>query len=267
MTILAIAVYNTPESNRFTGTEKTFNHLLTNTFPPHTRIVAINNGSSDPRTLPFLMGLARQKKILLIGNKENLGTAKAINQGWSLRAPGEPCVKMDDDVLLLDPDWLSQCLECMVREPKIGLVGVKRAAIKDNPAHANPRFRTTLQLLRGNGRDLTVEYPAVDVIGTCTVLGGRAIDTIGGMDQPGVYGYDDSDICARLLIVGFKSAYLPQLKIQEVDTSSKEYRNWKINRAHSDGAAYRARVEALRAGRIPVRVPLPNLKTVPLVHV
>src|SRR6185436_9626949 len=113
-------------------------------------------------------------------NEQNVGTAKAINQAWKLREPGENCLKVDNDIEIFHQDWIEEMEEVFRRDESIGLVGLKRKDCEERPDHPEFSLKSTLMMLphKPGERWIVVER-AKHVMGTCHVVSSKLIDRIG----------------------------------------------------------------------------------------
>jgi len=88
------------------------------------QVIAVDNGSSDN-------SVDLVKKIFpavdLILNRSNLGFARGNNEGikLSLRKGANYILLLNNDVEVLEPDWLSRLIEVAEAHPNIGIVGPK----------------------------------------------------------------------------------------------------------------------------------------------
>ena len=102
----------------------------------------------------------------VIVNGSNIGTAKAINKVWRLAEELEPCIKMDDDVVIHYAGWIDEMEEVLRRDPSIGIVGLKRKDCIENVNHPDPYYRSTLmQLPHEPGERWVIVEEAAHVMG------------------------------------------------------------------------------------------------------
>ncbi len=103
-------------------------------------------------------------------NNENIGTARAINKAWARRAPGQHCIKMDDDVVIHSSGWLDQLEEAIRRDSSIGQIRLKRKDVWEHPKHESPDLRSELIMLpHAGGEPWMVVGKVKHVIGTCVL--------------------------------------------------------------------------------------------------
>ncbi len=186
MSLLSVAVYDLEESGRTQITERFFQSLLeTVDFRKHEIYIIDNNSCNDTQKviLEFLkiVDEIAYGHAILIHNPENVGTAKAINQGLKHRKPGQMTVKCDNDVIFHQTNWLEELEEAIQREPKIGILGLKRKDLGESQHAENIHFRSELVELphKPGERWMIFEKVKHGVMGTCTMYNHALLDKIG----------------------------------------------------------------------------------------
>ena len=265
MALIAMAVYDTPENRRADMTRDTLNSLArTVDFSRH-RLVVVDNGSTCEHTIRRLGWLQPDARphpgtgymlppARVIRNTENRGTARAVNQGWMLRNPGEHCVKMDNDVAFHQSGWLDVLEEAVVRPSicidgtlrRLGIIGLKRDDLEECPDHDNPWFRSELRMLPHRPGERWVAVGAATchpkgeiavervhhVMGTCQLYSSDLLDRIGYLYQGGrLYGFDDALSAVRAREAGFYSAFLCNYRITHLDPGGDAFCDWKARYA------------------------------------
>jgi GT2 family glycosyltransferase len=229
MSLIAMAVHDTEENDRTQYTRKTLYSLFKNVDLQKHRLFIINNGSCVKTNW---MLNAHQEFFTLITLSENIGTAAAINLAWKQRMPGEHCIKIDNDVVINHEGWVEEMEAAIAREPLLGQVGLKRKDCWECPDHENPEIRSKLVMLPHiAGEPWIVVEQAKHIIGTCVMHNAALIDKIGGLYQPGLYGYDDVLMSWRSYLAGFISVFLPHINIDHIDAGQTEYTDWKTRHA------------------------------------
>ena len=77
---------------------------------------------------------------------------------------------------------------------------------------------------------LTVEYVA-HAMGTCQMYSSEFLKHFGYMYQFSEYSLDDSIAGHRAKVLGYKSAFLPQIPIKHLDVGGDDYTIWKQKHA------------------------------------
>ncbi|HVN67313.1 MAG TPA: glycosyltransferase, partial [Candidatus Sulfotelmatobacter sp.] len=243
--------------NRLEFTRATLDSLLQNTTPVFD-LVIIDNASTDG-TREYLDTLPAW--IRVIKNRQNLGPAKSWNMALRLKAPEQHFFKLDNDLLFETaghPDWLARAVETAEKYPDLGQLCLRPY----NHRNIAP-YPTTLV----NGLELQV-LDRDCTIGFGFLYTRNAIDKVGAFcEEYGLWGFDDSDLCHRIKLAGFRTAYLPGVKVNHLgevgssqgSTISEKQKKkiiwWKAPQFERNLRKY-------RRGRKPLRLPLHNLEPV-----
>lgn len=222
MSLLVMAVFDTEENDRAKYTKETLMCLRdTVDWKKHRMVISDNGSCEESQRIMAKYGHLIGARI--IHNGENLGTAKAINKGMSIRGKAEHVTKIDNDCVIHQSGWVEEMEEVIDRDPTIGIVGLKRKDINfDGQYIALPHI--------AGQRWITVEGGG-QIMGTCTMFNWRLIDKIGGLAQPSIYGFDDSTYDLRSQLAGFWNCYLPHINISHIDTGDNQYTQIKHQQA------------------------------------
>jgi GT2 family glycosyltransferase len=243
MALIAMAVYDTVENQRSKYTEVTLKCLAETVTDD--RIIIVDNASCEETK-----ELLKASPFEVITNKENVGTAKAINQAWAFKEPKQHLVKMDNDVDIQYYEWIKELEEAIDRDNNIGIIGLKRKDLLENPFR-NDIYKSELRMLPHIiGQRWIVVEDVQHVIGTCQMYNYRLIDKIGGMMQPGIYGFDDALAAVRCQVSGFVNCFLPHIEIEHIDTGENIYQKEKERLALNDMSEYNRLKNDLLTGRL-----------------
>lgn len=93
-----------------------------------------------------------------------------------------------------------------------------------------------------------------DIMGTCTMLSSRLLDTIGGYFQGDgvVYSFDDTLLNLRAGLARFKKCFLPHIDIDHIDTGLNPYSQEKIQLANKAWKGYHELHKAYITGERPL---------------
>jgi len=254
MALIAIVTYDTPENDRAWMTRDTLDSL-SNTVDLHKhRLFIVDNGSCE-ETLSLIRVLPnRWPNTTLIENGENIGTARAINKAWMHREPDEVAVKMDNDVVVHQDGWLDIIEETFLREPSIGILGLKRKDLDERPGNPISHYQSVLHMIRQEKgeRWIVVEY-VNHVMGTCQAYNPLLLEKIGYLEQGDTpYGFDDALSAIRCKVAGFKSAFLPCIEIDHIDPGGTDYCKWKTDIAGKNFTAYNEAKDDYFNGKRPI---------------
>lgn len=255
MALIAMAVYDTVENKRTKYTKETLDSLInTVDFDYHRLIIVDNDSCTETKKLLEYYNCEKfNEHIELITNSENVGTAKAINQAWALRQPGETVIKMDNDCVINHFGWVED-MEIATLKGNYGIVGLKRKDLLQSPT-ADEIWRTTLKMLpHENGEPWLVAEESEDIMGTCTMFHPQLTDKMGGLLQAGVYGFDDTLACIRAKLLGYKLAFLPHIDIDHIDEGGDVYSEWKRKYAGERMEEFYKIKQGLINGTIPIKV-------------
>lgn len=265
MALIVIAVHDTEENKRTEYTRRTLESLLkTVDFKKHRLYISDNGSCADTLNLYSVLGNAwavggLRENLTIQYNGENLGTAKAVNKGLATRLKNEDgttaeyCIKMDNDVVIHNPGWVDAMEDAINRMPDIGILGLKRKDLEQRPMHPNAAWRSQIEMLpHEHGQPWRIVEYAEDIMGTCTMYNPRLMDAIGGLRQPGQYGWDDTDYCKRSQMAGFRNAFLPCIEIEHIDVGGDPYCKWKTAHSGELGGVRQQWIKAYMDGSKPL---------------
>jgi GT2 family glycosyltransferase len=155
---------------------------------------------------------------------------------------------MDNDVIIHSSGWVDELEDAIERDPRIGIIGLKRKDLFENPIR-NDGYKSELRMLNPiHGEKWIIVEEVQHVMGTFQMYNYRLIDKIGGMMQPGLYGFDDSLAAVRCKIAGFKNCFLPHIEIDHIDNLETPYWNEKRELAGKDMSEYNRIKDAMYLG-------------------
>jgi GT2 family glycosyltransferase len=226
MSLIGMAVYSTTENQKDDCLHKTLNSLHdTVDFSKHRLILSVNGYTGRTQDI-----FKYHRHIIseVIYNSQNIGTAKAINKAWAFRKPGEPAVKMDDDIVIHSNGWIDEMESAITGDPLIGQVGLKRKDLIEWPGHSDPDYKSSLHMLPHiPGHPWQIVEKVKHCIGSCVMHSSDLLDKVGYLYQPSLYGYDDVIMSHRTHLAGFYSCFLPHINIDHIDEGKTPFQGWK----------------------------------------
>jgi GT2 family glycosyltransferase len=190
-------------------------------------IVIIDNNSIDPETVHLLDALSDKHRVLRYPGLFNFS---AINNFAAGQAKGEHLLFLNDDIQVIDGDWLAALVEHAQRE-EIGAVGAKLLYPDNSIQHAG----VTLGICGGAGHafrklpnnrtayfdlaDLTRNCSAVTA--ACMITRRKVFEEVGGFDEELKVVYNDVDLCLRIRKQGYLILYTPFAVLYHFESASR----------------------------------------------
>lgn len=248
MALIAMAVYDTEENQKSECTKTTL-ECLRNCVREKDRIYVIDNASCE-KTKEIIQDTVGDIATI-ISLPENIGTARAINLAWKEKQPGEFCVKMDNDVLIDDYDWIEKLEYVFKIMPEAGIVGLKRKDCIERPERTDG-YKSELKYANKHGEPWVVVEIVNHVMGTCQMYNPELLDKIGFLYQPSLYGYDDALAAVRCRLAGYVSVFYPTIEIHHIDNGQTPYQKWKENHASEQWAEVKKIISEYANGTRPL---------------
>lgn len=220
---IIIIHYNTPEY-----LEGCFNAILTQTYS-NLEIIFIDNNSPDRSGLDFVQSTyGIDKRVKIIANNENIGYAKAANQGIKMAIEG---LEKTDYVVITNPDilytdtYFENIIARIEKDPNIAAITgkvykydfdrLKPTKIIDSVglfAYKNYRVIDDGQGLIDEGQ-FEEECEVFGISGACPLYRREALENVKIMDEymdEDFFMYkEDVDLSWRFLLYGWKNIYYP----------------------------------------------------------
>jgi GT2 family glycosyltransferase/predicted SAM-dependent methyltransferase len=205
-----------PLFNNVAYTAKSVVTLVENTNFSDYELILVDNGSTDA-TDELLATL--EGDVTIIRNSENLGFAKASNQG-AAAAKSDYLLFLNNDTELL-PGWLPPLIRILDTQPDVGAVGAKLLYPDGTVQHAGmviaEDLRQNLPLIPLHVFvGCVADHPQVNVpsfgqvvTGACMLVRRSAFEAVGGFDEGYWNGFEDMDLCFKLGKAGWRVAYEP----------------------------------------------------------
>lgn len=184
---------------------------ITRTVPRGTRVLLIDDASTDERVLPLLQSWASQDgtgRELLV-NGQNLGFVATANRG--LRQAVSSVVLLNSDTEVTD-GWLERLEACLASDDAIATATPwsNNGEIVSIPAfcrnNAPPRDADAVaRAVRACGRATYPDIPTA--VGFCMAISKQAIGRVGLFDEQSFgkgYG-EENDFCMRAAGFGFRN--------------------------------------------------------------
>jgi len=180
-------------------------------------IILVDNGSTDGSVDSIKKAMNEQRDLMLsiICNKENIGPAAARNIG-AKKSCGEYLAFLDNDTEV-DSLWLKEAIELMEVDPTVGAIQCKLLLMneRDRFDYAGDylsRYGFLVQRVNfrevDNGRlDQVAEIFGVKSAGM--IVRRDVFDRIGGFDEGYFIYMEETDLCWRIWLNGYRVVFLP----------------------------------------------------------
>lgn len=174
-------------------------------------VIVVDNHSTDD-TAQLLAQLSGD--IQIIRNSENLGFAKACNQG-ARAARGRFLIFLNNDTIPLS-NWLTALVAEVMSHPEVGIVGSKLLYEDDTIQHAGVVFSREALMPYHLYRRFHRDHPAVNqrrtfqsVTAACMLIRREIFEAEGGFDEQFQNGFEDVDLCLKVGDKGWQIVYQP----------------------------------------------------------
>jgi len=185
-------------------------------------IIVVDNGSTDGTQPAIKQLLIKLKNLHLIENRENLGYAKANNQGIE-KAKGEYIILLNSDIIV-KKRALGKLMDFARKSKDAGVIGPKLLNINKTLQPSCFHFPTIRNAIREywlGEKGLFEKYApegtkpvAVDaVVGAAFLITPRALKKVGLLDERYFAYFEDIDYCRQVWRKGMKVYYYPNAEI------------------------------------------------------
>jgi GT2 family glycosyltransferase/glycosyltransferase involved in cell wall biosynthesis len=185
---------------------------------PKTEIIIVDNNSDPDCQQQLHEWCSHHPGITFIQNSENLGFARANNQGLAV-ARGDILILLNNDTVITS-DWLDRIIHHL-QNPQIGLLGPVTNMI-GNEARIifNESISISTALKQGKiyaDRHIGVTSSIPMLAGFCWAIRRDVLEKVGNLDEDfGIGMFEDDDFCRRIKKVGYKLALAHDIFIYHV---------------------------------------------------
>ncbi len=189
-------------------------------------VLIVANNTEDDNAKRLLSSLSEDKRYRVLEFNKPFNYS-AINNFAVSHAEGEYLLFLNDDVEVINPDWLTSMVET-AQDPRVGIVGAKLIYPDGRIQHAG----VILGLMNGVAEhthkfvyayldkkksifeegyeDSLVcirEYSAVT--GACMLIKRKVFEEVGGFSEDLKVGFNDIDLCLKVREKGYKILFNP----------------------------------------------------------
>lgn len=187
-------------------------------------IIVVDNASKDGTVKEIRSTKLETRNLLIIENKDNLGFAKAVNQGIAV-AKGEYILLLNSDVFTKKGS-IEKMVEFAEKTRNCGVIGGKLIFKNGETQNSIMAFPTLWQTIRQywfGKKDLLLprNVAVVDaVVGAAFLITPKAREAVGLMNERYFMYFEDLDYCRRVKRAGLATYYLPEAKFTHLHGES-----------------------------------------------
>jgi GT2 family glycosyltransferase len=203
-------------------------------------VIVVDNNSKDG-SFQALKQLEKDKKIILIKNKKNLGFSKANNQGIK-KSKGKHVLLLNSDTLVKD-SALKKMYDFAEENNDAGVVGSRLlnddGSVQESCLHF-PTIKNAIKEYWLGKEGLFEKYaPDTDtpvkvdaVVGASFLITQKALNSVGLLNEKYFFYFEDIDYCRSIKQRGLSVYYLPSAEIVHYHGASgksiaSEKNQWK----------------------------------------
>lgn len=241
-----------PNKDNVTYLKKCLESLKKSTYQ-NWEIVVIENNSTEQSTFAYYAQLEDDERIRVVTWEREFNFS-AINNFGAQYANGQYILLLNNDVEVINSDWLEQTLMFAQRED-VGAVGamlyypdntVQHAGvilgIGDVAGHAHKHFQRDAGGYMGR---MTIAQNYSCVTGACLLMRRKVWDEMHGLDEAFAVAFNDVDLCMRIRQAGYLIVWTPYAELYHYESKSRGAENtpekWK--RYQSEVARFHERWE------------------------
>lgn len=215
--------------NKIEYTKSCLTSLMQTRFPGATEIIVVDNNSVDG-TREWLMDFQDKCSsdeicIVVVNNKKNYGATGGRTQACRI-ARGEYIITLDNDITVIDNDWVEKMIAFYETYPKIGILGPKLIFPQEPYLIQHAGLGVTKEGhvgYWGFGKDRRDErYSFVREVqglaSACWLLRRELFEKYGYFDDAFYpVNFEDIDFCYRIREQGYKCVYYPEVELYHAD--------------------------------------------------
>lgn len=221
-----------PTHNKSDLLESCISSILNKTLYQNYEIIIIDNNSSDPSTLQYLKYISNNPKIRVMKDSNEFNYSRLNNNAVKI-ANGEYIALLNNDIEVINPEWLGHLLSHAARED-IGAVGAKLWYPNNTIQHAGLLLgvggvanSAHHQLPHGHQdyfskSNLTQSVSAITA--ACLVVKKSVYEQVDGLDEENLrVAFNDVDFCLKIRELGLRNIFAPYAELYHHESASRGY--------------------------------------------
>ncbi|WP_207539495.1 glycosyltransferase family 2 protein [Sabulicella rubraurantiaca] len=210
--------------------------LLHRTDYANLEVVIVDNGSEQPEALALLEELQQDPRVRVLREPGPFNYSKLNNLG-AAAASGEIFLLLNNDILVIEPDWLREMVSHTIR-PGVGTVGAKllfpdqtiqHAGVvlgvgdfADGPGVAGHYGLGDEQSDRGYFSHNFLTRTVSGNTAACLTVRSDVFRQVGGFNEIDVaISFNDVDLCLRITELGLRHIWTPFAQLFHLESASR----------------------------------------------
>ena len=213
-------------------------------WPDHRlELVVVDNGSTEAEALEVLDWLRANPRARVLRFDEAFNYSRMNNLGVA-EARGEVLVLLNNDIEVVEPDWLEEMVRLALRRG-IGIVGAKLLYPDGRVQHGGVAMGPDGMIAHllshaaaddlGYTGQLGLTRALSVVTGACMVMRREVYEELGGFDEAFAVTFNDADLCLRAQDLGYRVVWTPDAVLVHCESATRGV-DWLLhNRPHAHG--------------------------------
>ena len=210
---------------------KCISSILEKTTYPHYEIIIVDNQSKEESTFRYFKKIKKDPRIRIISFNHPFNFS-AINNFAAKEAEGEVLLFLNNDIEVINSDWLASMLEHCQRK-EVGAVGAKLYYPNNTIQHggvilglggvAGHSHKYFPRDSDGYMKRLKIVQNLSAVTAACMMMRKEVFLEVNGFDENLKVAFNDVDLCLRIREKGYLVVYTPYAKLYHYESLTRGY--------------------------------------------
>ncbi len=198
-------------------------------------LIVVDNDSVEPETHALFRKIATDPRVRILPAPGPFNYS-AINNAAVAQAKGEVIVLLNNDVAVIEPDWLTHMVAQAVR-PEVGAVGARLLYADGrmqhggvilgvggggNPHVAGHLYSGARSVEKSYFNHLRLARNVSAVTAACLAMRKAVFDEVGGLDAGELaVAFNDVDLCLKIGAAGYRIVWTPLATLYHLESASR----------------------------------------------